>query len=87
MLVPHLLCNGRSASLTILKKISATLNIYTQHSSVPTTQLFQDLKLDNAKELLLDFTVPPLLTQVMISFEAEVFNLSQKQRQTVSYSH
>ncbi len=87
LLLPHLLCNGRSASLTILKKTSATLSIHTLHASIPTTQTFADLKLENGKELLLEFTVPPLLTRVDLSFSTEVFNLSQKTRQPLSYNH
>ena len=57
----HLFVNGRSCSLALLKNVKATLTTRTfsyglsQSETITSSKVFDNLKIDSAKDLVLNF--------------------------------
>ena len=67
---PQLLINGRQASLDQLKNARATISTVNYIDNIPITKNFENLKVLDDQEIIIDFQVPSNLESVKVDFSA-----------------
>lgn len=86
---PFLTLNGREAALSMLKNSTLTALVSKQVNgeTIPTSQVFDKITLDKNQEFCFELQTPPKLTDINLTFEAEVFNNSKQEKQKLIYSY
>jgi hypothetical protein len=83
---PQLLINGRQASLAQLKNCKATISTVNYIDNIPITKNFDNLKIEDDRETIIDFQVPPNLESIKVDFSVQVLNNISKAMQNFSAS-
>jgi hypothetical protein len=84
MIRPSLFINGRAASLELLKNSKVTLTTLNFTDKVPVTKTFENLTVQNNKEVIVDFQVPPYLQNISVTFSCDVKSLTKQSTESFS---
>jgi hypothetical protein len=84
---PYLTINDREAKLDYLKNISVNVSMLKLENdiSIPISNVFDNLVCSNDKDIEVEIQIPPKLTALEFSFNAEVYNYSKETKQTLSF--
>ena len=83
---PILKVNERICTLKALKNTVIKVTTISFIDHIPVTKIFEDLKITDNNEIVLNFQVPPNLESVSITFETRVRNISHQKLETLSSS-
>jgi hypothetical protein len=84
---PVLKVNQRSCTLKAIKSTIIKVTTTSFIDNLPTTKIFEDLKLTDNNEIILNFQIPPNLQAINVEFEAKVRNISHQKFETLTSRH
>ncbi len=77
LLRPTLFVNGRMASNDLLKNTKVTLTTRNATDNMPVSKTFDNLKTLDNREIVIEFQVPSLLSNIDVKIECDVKNITE----------